>query len=141
MCILAFLAWDQLSVLVLVLLHALTSCIVLHCHAEASAPRRDGRPAGPALEHAHSHSKIVQKQGERLPAHYIAVKECLRIYQHRAVSEPCCLPLPQALSALFLMNNAHYQLKSVQASSSLNIVSHEWQDDCEAKVQDLCSNL
>ena len=69
----------------------------------------------------------MQEQGERLPAHHID-------HQQRAVSEPCCLPLPQALAALFLMNNAHYQLKSVQASSSLNMVSHEWQDDCEAKV-------
>lgn len=41
----------------------------------------------------------------------------------------------QALGALFLMNNAHYQLKSVQTSSSLNDVSQDWQDECGNKVR------
>lgn len=41
----------------------------------------------------------------------------------------------QALAALFLMNNAHYQLKAVQSNSYLKLISKEWQDDCEAKVR------
>ena len=45
----------------------------------------------------------------------------------------------QALAALFLMNNAHYQLKAVQGNTYLKLISKEWQDDCEAKVGFLIS--
>lgn len=41
----------------------------------------------------------------------------------------------QALAALFLMNNAHHQLKSVQAFGHDLTVSQDWQDRCEAKVR------
>lgn len=43
--------------------------------------------------------------------------------------------LMQALAALFLMNNAHHQLKSVQAFGHDLTVSQDWQDRCEAKVR------
>lgn len=49
-------------------------------------------------------------------------------------SKPDQILLLQALAALFLMNNAHYQLKAVQSNNMMNLISREWQDDCEAKV-------
>jgi hypothetical protein len=44
----------------------------------------------------------------------------------------------QALAALFLMNNAHYQLKSITSTRLQNYVSKGFQDDCETKASLSC---
>lgn len=40
----------------------------------------------------------------------------------------------QALAALFLMNNAHYQLKAITGTSLQDYVSKGFEDDCETKA-------
>jgi len=43
----------------------------------------------------------------------------------------------QALAALFLMSNAHYQLKAITGTSLEKYVSKGFQEDCETKASHL----
>lgn len=49
----------------------------------------------------------------------------------------CVLPRPpQALAALFMMNNVHYMVKTVESSAELMLLGEEWLERHKDRVEE-----